>query len=75
MAFQAVAPHHDAGGRLIEHFSRAGLPQPTLFCESPVGGGEDSPFYAWAAETLKSFVPQLVRDANLDRGLDRHRDV
>ena len=61
MAFQAVAPHHDAGGRLIEHFSRAGLPQPTLFCESPVGGGEDSPFYAWAAETLKSFVPQLVR--------------
>ena len=42
-AFQAVAPHYDAGGRLIEHFRRAGLPQPTLFCESPVGGGEDSP--------------------------------
>ena len=60
-ALQAVAPHFDAGGRLIEHFCRAGLPQPTLFCDSPVGGGEDSPFYAWAAETLKSFVPQLVR--------------
>jgi ubiquinone/menaquinone biosynthesis C-methylase UbiE len=61
MAFQAVAPHHDAGGRLIEHFARAGLPQPTLFCDSPVGGGEDSPLYAWAAETLESFLPQLVR--------------
>ena len=60
-ALQAAAPHFDAGGRLIEHFSRAGLPQPTLFCDSPVGGGEDSPLYTWAAETLKSFVPQLVR--------------
>jgi SAM-dependent methyltransferase len=60
-AFQAVAPHFDAGGRLLEHFSQAGLPRPTLFCDSPVGGGEDSPLYAWAAETLKSFVPQLSR--------------
>jgi ubiquinone/menaquinone biosynthesis C-methylase UbiE len=60
-AFQAVAPHCDAGGRLIEQFSRAGLPQPTLCCESPVGGGEDSPLYAWTAETLKSFMPQLVK--------------
>jgi ubiquinone/menaquinone biosynthesis C-methylase UbiE len=61
MAFQAVAPHCDAGGRLIEHFSRAGLPQPALFCECPVGGGEASPFYAWTAETLESFLPQLLR--------------
>jgi SAM-dependent methyltransferase len=60
-AFQAVAPHCDAGGRLIEQFSCAGLPQPTLFCEAPVGGGNDSPLYAWTAETLKSFLPQLVR--------------
>ena len=61
LAFQAVAPHCDAGGRLIEHFSRAGLPLPTLFCESPVGGGKDSPFYAWTADTLESFLPQLAR--------------
>ena len=61
MAFQAAAPHHDAGGRLIEHFSRAGLPQPTVFCESPVGRGEDSPLIAWIADTLESFVPQLAK--------------
>ena len=61
VAFQAVAPHHDAGGRLIEHFCRAGLPQPTLFCESPVGGGEDSPLIAWIAGTLESFLPQLAK--------------
>jgi SAM-dependent methyltransferase len=61
MALEAVAPHCDAGGRLIEHFSRAGLPQPTLFCERPVGGGEASPLYAWTAETLESFLPQLLR--------------
>jgi ubiquinone/menaquinone biosynthesis C-methylase UbiE len=61
MAFQAAAPHHDAGGRLIEHFCRAGLPQPTLFCESPVGRGEDSPLVAWIADTLESFLPQLAK--------------
>jgi 2-polyprenyl-3-methyl-5-hydroxy-6-metoxy-1,4-benzoquinol methylase len=61
VAFQAAAPHHDAGGRLIEHFSRAGLPQPTVFCESPVGRGEDSPLVAWIADTLESFLPQLAK--------------
>jgi ubiquinone/menaquinone biosynthesis C-methylase UbiE len=61
IAMRSVAPHYDAGGRLIEHFARAGLPQPTVFCERPVSGGKDSPFYAWITETLESFVPQLVR--------------
>jgi SAM-dependent methyltransferase len=61
IAFQAAAPHCDAGGRLLGLFSQAGLPEPTLFCESPVGGGKDSPLYAVTAETLKSFMPQLLR--------------
>ena len=61
MALQAAAPHCDAGGRLIEHFSGAGLPQPTLFCESIVDGGEDSPLYGWAADTLESVMPRLVK--------------
>jgi len=60
VAFRSL-PHRDAGGRLIEHFSRAGLPQPTLFCECNVCGGDDCPAYAWAAETLASLLPQLVR--------------
>jgi hypothetical protein len=61
MALLSMAPHYDAGGRLIEHFFRAGLPQPTLFCDRPIGGGKDSPLYAWSAETLDIFMPQLVR--------------
>ena len=61
VAFQAAVPHRDAGGRLIEHFSRAGLPQPTLFCESLVGGGDDSPLIPWVADTLESVLPQLAK--------------
>ncbi len=61
MAFQTVARHHDAGGRLIEHFSRAGLPQPTLFCECLIGGGADSPLIPWIASTLESVLPQLTK--------------
>jgi SAM-dependent methyltransferase len=61
MAAQSALPHHDVGDRLIESFSEAGLPQPDLFCETPVGGGIDSPFYGWAAETLLSFQAQLAK--------------
>jgi hypothetical protein len=54
-------PRHDVSDRLIESFSEAGLPQPDLFCEILVGGGIDSPLYAWAAETLQSLLPQLAK--------------
>jgi hypothetical protein len=54
-------PHYDAGTRLFEHFFNAGLRQPTMFCEVLIGGGEDSPLYAWMADTVHSFGPQLVR--------------
>jgi SAM-dependent methyltransferase len=60
-ASQSALPHHDVGDRLIEVFSEAGLPQPDLFCETPVGGGIDSPLYAWVAETLRSLLPQLAK--------------
>jgi ubiquinone/menaquinone biosynthesis C-methylase UbiE len=58
-AFLSVLPHFDAAGRLIEHFHRAGLGEPTVFCETPIGGGADSMAYAWVAETLRSVMPQL----------------
>jgi 2-polyprenyl-3-methyl-5-hydroxy-6-metoxy-1,4-benzoquinol methylase len=61
MALQATAPHYDAGCRLIEHFSHAGLPTPALSCACPVGGSEDSPLYGWVADTVESLVPQLAR--------------
>jgi ubiquinone/menaquinone biosynthesis C-methylase UbiE len=61
MASQSALPHHDVSDRLIESFSEAGLPEPNLFGETLVGGGIDSPFYAWVAETLQSLLPQLAK--------------
>jgi len=48
--FQAGAPSWDAAG-----------PQPTLFCETPVGGGVDAPHYAWLADTTRTLLPQMVQ--------------
>jgi ubiquinone/menaquinone biosynthesis C-methylase UbiE len=59
-AFKSAAPHWDAGARLTEHFSRAGLPIPRLFSEIPIGNAEDSHLIALAVNTLRSFMPQLI---------------
>ena len=59
--FRAGAPSWDAGSRLIEHFSAASLPQPTLFSETPVGGGFDAPHYAWLADLTRSLLPNMVQ--------------
>ena len=61
MACQSALPHYNVSNRLIECFSEAGLPQPHLSCETLVGGGVDSPLYAWMAETLQSFIAQLAK--------------
>jgi ubiquinone/menaquinone biosynthesis C-methylase UbiE len=58
--FRGGAPSCDATGRLIEHFSSAGLPQPALFSETPVGGGVDSPLYAWLAGVARTLLPRMV---------------
>jgi ubiquinone/menaquinone biosynthesis C-methylase UbiE len=58
--FRNGAPSCDAAGRLIEHFSRAGLPQPALFSETPVGGGVDAPHYAWFAGVARTLLPRMV---------------
>jgi ubiquinone/menaquinone biosynthesis C-methylase UbiE len=59
--FRAQAPSWDAAGRLIEHFSAAGLPQPTLFSETHIGGGVDAPHYAWLAGVVRTLLPQMVQ--------------
>lgn len=51
----------DAGGRLIELFLDAGLPLPDLFCETPIGGGADTPLYTWVVETIRSVLPHIVQ--------------
>jgi ubiquinone/menaquinone biosynthesis C-methylase UbiE len=58
--FRRWAPSWDATGRLIEHFSNAGLPQPALFSETPVGGGVDAPMYAWLAGVARTLLPRMV---------------
>jgi len=60
-AFRSVMVHPDVAGRMMAHFHDAGLKQPTIFCEIPVGGGSDSPVYAWWARTLRSVLPQLEK--------------
>jgi hypothetical protein len=59
-ADQEVLPHYDAANRLVEHFFDAGLPPPNLFREVQVSSGENSPFYEWFADTMRSVWPQLV---------------
>jgi 2-polyprenyl-3-methyl-5-hydroxy-6-metoxy-1,4-benzoquinol methylase len=58
--FRLGAPSYDAAGRLIEHFSSAGLPQPALFSETPVGGGVDAPHYAWLAGVTRTLRRRMV---------------
>ncbi|WP_407156605.1 class I SAM-dependent methyltransferase [Bradyrhizobium sp. STM 3557] len=56
--FRSVVTCPDAGARMVEHFYNAGVELPRLFSETPVGGGPDSPLYAWAAETFRSLLPR-----------------
>lgn len=59
--FHTVAPHHDAADKLFSIYREAGLPPPSLFSETPVGGGPDAPHHAWIAETIRSLLPRLVQ--------------
>jgi ubiquinone/menaquinone biosynthesis C-methylase UbiE len=60
MAFSCALPHYDAGDRLIQHFSNAGLPEPKLFSETPIWGGNDA-LCGWLVDTLGSVSFQLDR--------------
>jgi ubiquinone/menaquinone biosynthesis C-methylase UbiE len=61
LAFSTALSHYDAGDRLIEHFRNAGLPEPSVFCETHIWGTADAPHYAWMVHTLRSLLPQLRR--------------
>ena len=74
-ACQSALPHYDVSERLIESFLEARLPEPALFCETPVGGGVDSPLYAWVAETLQSFLPQLGEVVGIETLENRLREA
>ena len=46
-ALRSLLPNPDVPGRLVDCFSQAGLGVPVLFCEVPIGDGEQSPIAAW----------------------------
>ena len=60
-AFHAGVPHDDVALRMAEHFAAAGLRTPDLLCETPIGAGEDTPLYAWVAETFHSLRPVMEK--------------
>jgi ubiquinone/menaquinone biosynthesis C-methylase UbiE len=60
-AFRGGAPSYDAAGRLIEHFSSAGLPEPELFSETPIGGGVNTSIYERCAELARALLPRMVQ--------------
>lgn len=59
-ALRLSGAQFDAAGRMLGIFREAGLPVPTLYCETPVGGGRGSPLYPWIASTLRSFMPKII---------------
>lgn len=50
-----------AGPRLRRTFIDAGLPEPTARLEARLEGGEDSPYYRYVAESVRSMVPEAGR--------------
>jgi ubiquinone/menaquinone biosynthesis C-methylase UbiE len=81
-AFHSVMTHPDAGGRMVTHFHNAGLEQPTMFCEVPIGTGPDSPVPTLLALTARVLLPQIERigastaaELDVDTLEDRLRDA
>jgi hypothetical protein len=54
-------PSCDAALRAPTLFRAVGLPCPTLFSETPLGGGENSPIREWTADLHHSLRPQYEK--------------
>ena len=57
--FERSGAHLDMGIRLFQTFVDAGLPEPALHFEAPMGGPPDWPGYAYLANSLRSLVPLM----------------
>ena len=57
--FEHSGAHIDMGFGLYRAFVEAGLPQPDMHCEYPVGGPDDWAGYQYAANSLRSLIPLL----------------
>jgi SAM-dependent methyltransferase len=52
-------PDQQMGSKLHRTYLDAGLPDPQLRLDAPVGGGEDWPGYAYVADTVHSLLPMM----------------
>jgi ubiquinone/menaquinone biosynthesis C-methylase UbiE len=52
-------PEQQMGSKLHQTYLDAGLPDPQLRLDAPVGGGENWPGYAYVADTVRSLLPML----------------
>ncbi len=57
--FESSGAHLEMGMGLYKAFVDAGLPEPTLHFEAPMGGPEDWPGFAYLANSFRSLVPLL----------------
>lgn len=60
MLFERAGLPVRAGALLYSWFLEAGLPIPECRLEFLVEGGEDSLYYEWLAETMRSLMPKMV---------------
>ena len=57
--FERSGAHLNMGMELYRVFVDAGLPEPTLHFEAPMGGPKDWPGYAYLANSFRSLVPLM----------------
>ena len=73
-------PDQQMGSKLYRTYLDAGLPEPHLRLDAPVGGGEDWPGYAYVADTVRSLLPMMeqigmvsAEDVDIETLADRLR--
>ncbi len=62
LGFSLAGVALSCGGRLVDVFQAAGLPEPSLLCEVPMAGPQ-SDFAELMTLTLRSLLPALQRHA------------
>ena len=72
--FERSGAHIDMGFGLYRAFVEAGLPEPYMHFESPVGGPDGWAGYQYAANSFQSLLPAPRRVRNCDRGRGRYRN-
>ena len=59
--FRRAGIDPDMGLHLAKTFHDAGLPRPTIKADVPIGGEAGSYLYGWAAETIRSLMPAILK--------------